>query len=198
MRTLILDIETTGLPKKGDTYDVNFMDFPYIVSMAWKVNDSPVEEFVINQEGREIPKEASDINGITTKETNESKFFLPEILSKLLLMPKPDYVIGHNIYFDTSIVKANVLRLIKEGRMPQELFAEIEDFLHKDKRIDTMRKSIKFCGIGAFPKLSVLYQKLFNEEYFAHNNLNDVEATYRCYMKLKELGIITHELPIVQ
>ena len=57
------------------------MDFPYIVSIAWSINDQEHIYRILNQEGREIPKEASDIHGITVDITNESKsVFEPVIL----------------------------------------------------------------------------------------------------------------------
>lgn len=190
MKTLVLDIETNGLPPKNADYKTQFMEFPYILSLGWKVDDGEVQDFIINQEGREIPKEASDINGITNEIANQSPHLLSDVLSILLNIGQPDFVIGHNIYFDTSIIKANILRLIQEGKMTEDVFVKFEELLHKDKRIDTMRKSIKFCGVGAYPKLSVLYKKLFNEEFDNHTSKGDVEATYKCYMKLKELGVI--------
>lgn len=159
MKTLVIDIETTGLPQKGHTYEANFMDFPRIVGIAWKIDDQETIDFIINQEGLE----SSPV----------------------------DFVIGHNIYFDTSIIKANILRLIQQEKLPPETSIKFEELVHKDKRIDTMRKSIKFCGVGAYPKLSVLYSKLFNNEEFpSHTSKGDVEATYRCYKKLQEMGII--------
>lgn len=190
MKTLTIDIESTGIPAKGHTYELNYMDFPYIVSIGYKLNDLPAEEFIINQEGRGVPKEASDINGITTEIANQSQIFLPETLLKLLRLGKPDFVIGHNIYFDTSIIKANVRRLAHKGTYPISILNDFDELLHKDKRIDTMRKGIKICGVGAYPKLSMLYSKLFNEEFKGHTGKTDCEATYKCYIKLKELGQI--------
>jgi len=196
MRTLVIDIETTGLPQKGHTYEANFMDFPYIVGIAWKLDNQESVDFIINQEGREIPKEASDINGITTEIANKSEHMLQDVILKLLAVSPVDCVIGHNIYFDTSIIKANILRLIAQEKLPKETSIHFEELVHKDKRIDTMRKSIKFCGVGTYPKLSVLYSKLFNENFEAHNSKNDVEATYKCYLKLKELGHILEEVKV--
>lgn len=51
-------------------------------------------------------------------------------------------VCAHNIYFDSSMLKANVLRYC--GREYYD--AHVEDALHKGKRIDTMMKTIKFVG----------------------------------------------------
>lgn len=191
VRTLTLDIETTGLPPKNADYKIDFMKFPRILSIAWKFDDQETKEVIINQGGFEIPPEATAINGITTEMCQSSTSQLEGVLiEEILKSGVPDFVIGHNIYFDTSIIKANILRLIQEGRITQYVYEQFEEFLHKDKRIDTMRKSIKFCGVGAYPKLTVLYKKLFNEEFNAHTAKGDVDATYRCYLKLKEMGNI--------
>lgn len=198
MKKLTIDIETTGLPKKGHTYDLNFMDYPYIVTLAYKINEDETKYFIINQEGREIPKEASDIHKITTEIANSSPLMLTDVLNILLQDAKDnDLCIGHNIYFDTSTIKANILRAISQGKLPQELYPCFEAILHKDKRIDTMMKTIKFCALprNKWPKLTELYFKLFNEEFNAHNSKDDVDATYKCFLKLFELNVI--QLPTI-
>ena len=96
-----------------------------------------------------------------------------------------EVVVGHGLYFDTSIIKANALRLKK-----QELYEKLTELLHKDKRVDTMQKTIKFCGLKKYPKLGELYQKLFDEEFDGHCAANDVEATYKCYNRLVELNVL--------
>lgn len=190
MKTIVLDIETTGLPPKNADYKTDFMNFPRVLSIAFKLNNEETKDFLICQNGLEIPEEATKINGITSEMANASPFQLEGVLISMLELGTPDFIIGHNIYFDTSIIKANILRLISEKRLTQEVYDKFEEFLHKDKRVDTMRKSIKICGVGAYPKLSVLYKKLFNEEFKGHNSKFDVDATYKCYVKLRELGII--------
>lgn len=102
--------------------------------------------------------------------------------------------VGHNIYFDTSIVKAMILRIM--GREYYD--AKAEDALFKGKRIDTMMKTIKFVGAlyadgrpGKYPKLEELYNKCFPGETFpAHDALEDVKACKRCIPVLVENGII--------
>ena len=60
-----------------------------------------------------------------------------------------------------------------------------------------MTKTIKFVGAKQegkntpkFPSLEELHYKLFGEVFDAHNALNDVEATKRCYEELLRIGII--------
>lgn len=193
MKTVVFDCETTGLPPKDADYKTQFMDFPYIVTLAYKVNDAETKEFIINQEGRAIPEEATKLHGITNEIAAASPTKLLDVLIAFLWDAEgSEVVIGHNIYFDTSTIKANALRLIQEGKTHQDLYDRLEQLLHKDRRIDTMRKTIKFCDLkGKWPKLTELYAKCFPGETFeAHSSKNDVDATHKCYLKLKELAVI--------
>lgn len=192
MKTLTLDIETNGLPPKGARYETDFMMFPHIVTIAWKINDQVTKYMILNIEGIGIPPEVTAINGITDEMCDASEITLSRALSDLLFDAQDsDVVIGHNIYFDTSIIKANILRLMTKDNVPQAFFDQFTILLDKEKRVDTMQKTIKFCGMGGkWPKLTELHMKLFNSTFEAHNSKDDVEATYRCYLELKRQGII--------
>jgi len=188
LKTCVIDLETSGLVPKGLTYESDYMKFPWIYSIAWKINDEPAKEFIINQEGRIVSPEASKINGITQEMCNASPHHLDSVLQELLADGyDADYVIGHNLYFDTSIIKANVLKMFQED---QGFFNSITDLLHKDKRIDTMRAGIPL--VGKWPKLTELYKKLFREDFKAHSAGADCEACYRCYVKMVELDLIKY------
>lgn len=199
MKTVVFDLETTGVPPKNADYKTQYKDFPFIVTFAWKVNDQETKEFIINQEGREIPEAATKIHGITNEMANASPYVFEEVINEFITDSKDnDFAIGHNVYFDSSIVKANSLRMLHDKNLfgASPLFSYIEEILHKDRRIDTMKSTIKFCNLpgpyGAkWPKLTELYAKLFDGETFdAHSSKNDVDATYKCYLKLKELKVI--------
>lgn len=196
MKDLTLDCETTGLAPKGSDYKVHFMDYPYIVSLAWKINDEETRYFIINQEGRKIPPEATAIHGITDEMCDASPHKIDNVLPVFLVEGQgANFTIGHNIFYDSSTIKANWLRLIQLGKLVPESYQLIEELLHKDRRIDTMMASIKYCNIpgkyGAkWPKLTELHQKLFNEGFEAHNSKDDVNATRRCCVKLREIKVI--------
>ncbi len=200
-KTLFLDIETTGLPikmvpakkpgamkKQQLDYKTEYMEFPYIVEMAWAINDEEPTHYIINQEGREIPKEASDINGITTEITNKSEDKFCDIIPGLILVGYDcEIVVGHGLYFDTSTIKANILRDIQLGSNLIG-FEQATETLHKHKRIDTMRSAIKMCR--KWPTLSELHMKIFRKGFEAHNNVEDLEATRRCCKWMKAKGIV--------
>lgn len=199
-KTLFIDIETTGLVPKievpgkrpGTTkkeqlpYETGYMQYPYIVSMAWAIDDEEPKYYVLNQEGREIPKEASDIHGITTEIADKSDMTFIEAAYLLLNDAKgSEIVVGHGLYFDTSIIKANFLR----HETPESFaYMVLEDVLHKYKRIDTMRSTAKM--MRKWPTLSELHLKLFRRGFECHNAKNDLEATRRCYKWLLKKGIV--------
>ncbi len=192
---VIFDTETTGIPPKGTHWEKDFNQFPYIVQLSWKRSDQDnVQDYIINN-GVDIPEEAAKIHGITTEMANESPYSFFDVVvlfTEDCLNAKQ--IIAHNGYFDISITKANVFRFTKSVTFRNQVISA----LHKDKRIDTMTKSIKFCalpfpnGRGGFkwPKLEELYFKLFNEKFNAHNAKDDVLATERCYLELVKRGII--------
>lgn len=191
---LTFDCETTGLPPKGAKWDVDFAEFPNIVQLAWAVNEQE-RSYIIKPEGWEIPEASIEVHGITAERANADGVPFADIIDEFLDdCKKARLLVGHNIYFDTSIVKAMILRIM--GREYYD--AKAEDALFKGKRIDTMMKTIKFVGAlyqngrpGKFPKLEELFAKLFPGETFpAHDALQDVKALRRCVPELVKLGII--------
>lgn len=193
MRILTLDCETTGLPPKGANYEVDYMEFPRIVSFAYKINGDKTKHFIINQEGRPIPPEATAINKITDEMASASPYKFIDVILMMLQdsIDLTDVTIGHNLYFDSSMVKANVLRLVWEGKIGQVVYDDLCIILHKDRRICTMMKTVKYCG--KWPKLTELYFKLFGETFDAHSADADVDATYRCFIELLERKLIVIE-----
>lgn len=186
---LCFDVETTGLPQKGHTWDKDFRYFPYIASISWVLNGVE-KDYIIKPDGYEIPQEVADIHGITTEKALSEGVPFTDIIDEFLNdAARAKMICAHNIYFDVSIVKANVMRY-----MGQSYYDEMCDRpTHKSRRIDTMRPSTKLCG--KWPKLTELYAKLFPGETFdAHNSLSDVQALYRCLPVLVEMGIVNLEI----
>lgn len=89
MKVLTTDCETTGLPAKGSTWERDYKDYPYIVSLAYKIDATETKYFIINQEGRLIPPEATAIHGITNEMAAASPHKLIDALpitTKMTLM----------------------------------------------------------------------------------------------------------------
>lgn len=175
---MLFDTETTGLPKKGQKWDKDFLEFPHLVQIAWEFNGKE-KSYIIRPNGWIIPKEVSEIHGITTTIANRDGVSLEKVIEEFLQDAKSAPLIcAHNIYFDTSILKANILRTFGKKYYDDNA----EDALFKGKRIDTMRRSMKLVnaknknGGLKFPTLAELHTKLFNKEFKAHNALEDVRA----------------------
>lgn len=191
---LFFDAETTGIPAKGLKWESDYYQFPYIVELAWSIGDKE-RSFVIKPEGYEIPPDSTAIHGITNERAIAEGEPIEQVIDFFLSdASKAQLICGHNIYFDISILKANVLRYFDKAYYDKKC----EEALHKGKRIDTMMKTIKFVGAlysngrpGKFPKLEELYDKLFPGETFkAHTALEDVRALKRCLPLLIDQGII--------
>ena len=188
---LCFDCETTGIPEKGMKWDEDFLRFPRPVTMAWAFGDTERHE-IIRPQGWDIPTETVAIHGVTTEQADkEGKPFVEVVTEFLNDAEKCPLICAHNVYFDTSIIKAAILALCPE------LADKAESALFKGKRSDTMRKTIKFVGArkengsGKFPTLEELFAKLFDGATFpAHNALEDVRALRKCLPPLVEMGIV--------
>lgn len=195
---LIFDTETTGLPEKKAKWDVDYMEFPHIVQLAW-IHGGKEVNHIIRPEGWEIPQETVEIHGITTEYALEHGEPFAAVVDMFIRdCHDAGLICGHNIYFDTSFVKANILREL--GREYYDA-NDVESALHKSKRIDTMRATNKWVdartpsGMKKWPKLEELYSRCFpGETYLAHDALEDVKAVARCLPLLVERGLVELKL----
>ena len=86
--------------------------------------------------------------------------------------------------FDEKVLGAEFLRKGIEN-----------DFFEK-RRLCTMEKSTQYCKLPGtygykWPSLSELHNILFCEGFEdAHNAAGDVNATERCFWKLREIGLV--------
>jgi len=191
---LFFDTETTGIPDRSAKWDSDFMDYPHVVQMAW-LHGCKVETHIIRPDGWEIPQETVDVHGITTEYALEHGELFASVVDMFIQdCHDAGLICGHNIHFDTSIVKANILREL--GREYYDA-NDVETALYKGKRIDTMRPTMKWVdarmanGRLKFPNLSELYSRCFPGETFpAHDALADVKAVARCLPVIVELGLV--------
>ena len=188
---LIFDTETTGLPQNWKAPLTDFNNWPRCVQLAWQVHDVEgklveVKNYIIKPEGYDIPFNAEKIHGISTDRANKQGISLNVVLSEFVKdVQKCEFVIGHNVSFDNSIVGCELLR------------KDMPNLLADFPAIDTKDDSTNFCAIpgrgGRFkwPKLTELHVKLFGEAFAeAHNASADVEATARCFLELIRLEVI--------
>ena len=185
MNPLFVDAESTGLPFKDAEWRKHYRRFPHILALAWKFNDTE-HYYIINQGQRRIPPAATRINGITDEICQASPYFIQEVLTKFAKDAyNAEVIVGHNTFFDSSLIKANALREFGEDHHVTKMLI---DGLDKYKRIDLMRKTATYNK--GWCTLLKLHEKLFGEPFKAHNAQEDCRALERCYNKAIELGIL--------
>lgn len=191
---LFFDCETTGIPERNWRWDEDYEKFPHIVQLSW-MHGNIVENHIIRPEGWDIPESTVEVHGITTEYALEHGEPFAGVVDMFINdCHDAALICGHNIYFDTSIIKANILR-----DLGSEYYSAsgVGDVLDKGKRIDTMRSTMKWVdarmanGRLKFPNLSELYSRCFPGESFpAHDALEDVKAVARCLPVLVEQGLV--------
>ena len=197
---LFFDTETTGIPDRSAKWDVDFMQYPHVVQMAW-IHGCKVENHIIRPDGWEIPDDTVAVHGITTEYALEHGEPFAAVVDMFIQdCHDAGLICGHNIHFDTGIVKANILREL--GREYYDA-NDVETALYKGKRIDTMRPTMKWVdarmanGRLKFPNLSELYSRCFPGETFpAHNAIEDVKAVARCLPVLVDMGLLELKVKI--
>lgn len=187
---LFFDTETTGLPRNYNAPVTDSNNWPRMVQIAWQVyNDDGTfiesNDFIIKPEGYKIPQEAAKIHGITTERAMAEGHDLFEVLQKFnYQFDESKVIIAHNISFDEKIVGAEFHR------------KSIKNQLNNKFKICTMKSTADFCKIPGnygykWPKLTELHKTLFGTHFQeAHNAAADIQATVKCFWKLKEKGLL--------
>lgn len=187
---LFFDTETTGLPLnwKAPVTDIN--NWPRLVQLAYLNYDSSGNkisegDFIIKPNGFIIPKESSNIHGITHERAINEGVDLQNVLSHFYeLINNSQILVAHNMSFDEKIVGSEFLRNGFQNSIPAK------------SKICTMHSTTNFCKIEGYygykwPKLSELHYKLFGFEFEeAHNAMVDINATAKCFWELKKIGVI--------
>ena len=186
---LFLDTETTGLPSR---WNAPYNEWPRMVSLAYMLCEEDGKvidqmELTIKPDGYTIPKEASDIHGITQVIAEQKGNDLQMVLIKLLtLVEIADLVVFHNQSFDVGIITGEQMRT---GFGKSEYISS-----QKPKIFCTKEQSTSICKIPGsrggykWPSLAELCAFCEVENKGAHNAMNDVEATKECYFYMVDKG----------
>jgi DNA polymerase III subunit epsilon len=189
---LFFDTETTGRPLNYKAPVTDSKNWPRMVQLAWVQTDDKgtiLQEgnHIIKPVGYTIPNDVVKIHGITTNFALENGEDLNTVLTQFEAQIQANkLIVAHNMEFDDSIIRAEYHR----NAIPTSLPKQPQFCTMKSKNI------INYCALSGpygfkWPALSELHKKLFKEDFGnAHNALNDVKATAKCYWKLKELGVI--------
>lgn len=187
---LFFDTETVGLPKNYKAPVTNLKNWPRMIQIAWILCDKngkriETQSYIIKPENFTIPVEASNIHGISTEKALDEGQDLKTVLSEFNeLVEQADYIVAHNISFDEKILGAELIR------------KEISSNFEQKEKLCTMKNATNYCRIPGYygfkwPKLDELHIRLFNEDFEgAHDAYADIDATERCFWKMREKGLI--------
>jgi DNA polymerase-3 subunit epsilon len=188
MKVTTWDLETTGFPN----YKAKASDpcQPHIVEIAAVMHEDGklVKELhlISKPEGWEIPKEVSDIHGITNEMA--ASMGTPEwenVKELLALLNEADVCVAHNGSFDAYVLRCAVRRF--------DLVPYVENdhdpLKTKGKSYCTMTAMTDECNLPGrygkpkWPKLSEAYRHAFGKDFEnAHGAFSDVLATYELYL----------------
>jgi DNA polymerase III epsilon subunit-like protein len=190
-RYLIIDCETTGLPRTRHFSPDDVENWPRLVQIAWGRCDPDGEiaearSRIIRPEGFRIPAEATAIHGITHSRARRAGRDLGEVLDEFgEEAGRPGTVlVAHNLEYDWKVLAAEFVRAGK----PLSVL-EIPG-------ICTMKSTTELCclprpgGLGyKWPTLEELHIYLFGRSYEGtHDASRDLEACARCFFKLLQTG----------
>lgn len=194
MTIVFFDTETTGLPRDYNAPSSKLDNWPRLVQLAWIVTDYDgniisSENHIIIPDGFEIPSSSVAIHGITTSIAKSKGEKLIDVIDKFYgVIQNATAIAGHNISFDQHIVEAEIIRC---GRT---------NILKSIPAYCTMKMSANYCNIlnsnkeVKWPTLQELFFKLYGKKFEgAHNAMNDIDVTYRCFFTLVKLGVINLE-----
>lgn len=192
MKIFVFDTETTWFINKKET-GLEFQ--PKIVQFAWILWEINNWEFIekdrvniLINPNSPIPFWASQIHHIYDIDVKDKPYIENVIDEIIKYINASDIIVWHNIEYDEDIIKIELKRLGQEYKyQPKQI-------------VCTMKTTIDFCSIQwnwarfKYPKLWELHKKIFWEYFiWAHDAMNDVEATLRCFIELYKLWIIKVE-----
>ncbi|MBN2337862.1 MAG: 3'-5' exonuclease [Acidobacteria bacterium] len=187
---MIIDCETTGLPRSWKAPVTDLENWPRVIQLAWALydgTDALLESVVrlVRPDGFDIPHEAQRVHHISTERALLEGRDLREVAADFsAAVARAEVIVAHNIKFDEKVISAEYLRL--NQALP----------FQSKKRVCTMERSTEYCRIPGpygykWPTLSQLYRALFLSDYQeAHDAGADVAACARCFFELKRLGVL--------
>lgn len=195
---LVVDTETTGLPK-SKYYPIEDSDvWPFILQIAWIILDKDLK-FVESFDGYldykgEIPYEATQVNQIDKAKIKAFGQPTKEVLLKFIQATQSvEYIVAHNADFDVPIILAELYR------------NNLDNSVKNIPTICTMNTTVDFVGAinrSGYPKkprLEELYLRCFYGSIYTgtvenkHNAYNDVMLTAACFRYLIENSVLTSE-----
>ena len=196
MNLLFFDLETTGLPlKNGNQYlDPKISKYyktSRIIEIAWIIIEIKEDNESINKPIHILTKKSfliypkdfvitnTIIHGIDMENVLTNGLFMENVLKEFekdLDLFNINKIISHNIEFDYNILLSECYNNNSKSLI---------DKLNSIKKRCSMYEGRKKMNVSKFPKLTELYNYLFNEDIQQkHRALNDTELCMKCYLKL--------------
>ncbi len=189
---LVIDTETSGLPKKWDAHYDTKNNWPHVLQIAWIIYNQAGEE--IKRENHylkpgafNISKASIKIHSLTTDFLHENGETRLEVFTKLqadLLTYEP-LIVAHFVELDFCMIGAEFHRL----KLPNPL---------KDSSLFcTLKASAAYVKNPAFKflKLNIFYKTLFKKlPENLHNALVDAELTAEIFFYLLKNGEVTSKI----
>lgn len=207
---LVFDVETTGLIPKNNYKDkADLNKLPYIIQLSYilyRAHDGHIvsthNSYIDIGPNVSIPNEVINLTQIT-KETCDKHGvdIYHELRAFYNAYMQADVIVSHNMEFDSKMIcielERHHSRLLRVEPMIINMFSPLFNRIKNKQLCCTMRETVNFCNIISvsakgkeykkLPRLSELYQKLFDGEPIEnlHNSLIDTLYTLRCYLKLR-------------
>ncbi len=187
---VVIDCETTGLPRSWSAPKSDLSNWPRVVQLAWASFDAQgkamtARSLLVRPDGFTIPADAVRVHGVSTERALREGSPLAEVLSAFAAAMKPArFVVAHNLSYDESVLGAEFAR----ARRP--------DPFEGKQRLCTMKASTELCAIPAekgfkWPKLHELHARLFGQpSEERHEAAYDVDVCARCFFELRRLGVV--------
>jgi len=187
---IVLDIETTGLPKKvsgvySDPSNLSLFDSSRIVELGYYIIDKnnvklKEVEYLIKPENFVIPDDVVKVHGISQEIAMTKGISIKHVIP-ILYLDLINYncttFIAHNVEFDKNIILSECYRLNYET---------IIDKIKSMSNFCTMKDNKIF---NKWPKLGLLYEFLFKKPIIInHRSLSDVDVCYKCYCELMKIN----------
>lgn len=182
---LFYDFETTGLPLYGEPSEDPRQ--PHIVQLGVKVMDmitrKPLQavDVIVRPNGWEIPKETSDVHGITTEMAYDMGIpeeAVTEILLELWRPERPRLRVAYNESFDARIMRIALKRHFDDA---------IADAWKEGQAECAMRMANPILKKGRYSKLVDAYEFFTGRKLEdAHSAMADVDGCMAVYFAVKD------------
>lgn len=192
---IFFDTETNGLPINYNAKVTDVQNWPRIIQLGYIVTDlqgNTLKEFksLIKPDGWVVPNlEFWKNNGYSQEQNEKEGISIKEALSEFINdINESVLLVANNLNFDHKIVGAEMIRLnLRAAQKPK--------FCTMENTVDLVQLPGKFEGKFKWPKLEELHNYLFGEKFDgAHDAMNDVKATARCFFELNKRSLLPNEI----